>query len=265
MLARRTSVGPAALALAAVLAAAAPAWADAPVPAPSPAPAADRAPTAPPAPAAPPVPYDGPAAATAPQAVDTEPPPPPGTVKPAVDEERPRRRPVQQRAPDTRPPKESAIIGEFGLGAPVGMWGVEGLHHLGSFGEISVGLGFGNSALQSGNSSLIHALQWAVMPRLRLGNDFHAFTIGVGVSGGQFGKIPIFICIDQQGPCTYPTRYAFWSNLEFGGEHLWPSGFAMRYFAGYAKGCTTNLCVAGGLSGQDMSFPYFGIGIGFGF
>ena len=152
--------------------------------------------------------------------------------------------------------RETAIYFMVGAGVPVGYVGFEGVHRLGSLLEVSAGVGAGGSALNSEmNPSLGHVLQWAVMPRLRVGNDHNVLTIGVGISGGNFGSTLAFDGCDSNTPCT-ETRYVLWANLEAGGEHWLNSGFALRYFAGYGHGFA---------SGDSFNIPYFGAGLGYAF
>jgi hypothetical protein len=101
------------------------------------------------------------------------------------------------------------------------------------------------------------------MPRLRLGDKHSAFTIGVGVSAGEYGDFPL--CTEQN--CSHgtdPTRYVFWGNVELGGEHWFRRGFAVRYFVGYAHGCTTESCNTTAY-GASLNIPYAGFGIGYAF
>jgi hypothetical protein len=203
-------------------------------------------------------PNDGPHTAGG-QAVDAEPPAQRGSATP-VGESKPPPEPVAEPEP---PPRHTAIYGLLGVGAPVGFEGLEGVHRFGPLLEVAAGLGIGFSASGSEKDAPFgHATQWAVMPRLRVGGDHHVLTLGAGVSGGNYGGFHLFgIGCPEQGPCYYPTRYVFWGNVEIGGEHWWSGGFALRYFLGYARGCTTDSCSASG----DRSFPYFGLGLGYAF
>lgn len=161
--------------------------------------------------------------------------------------------------PDRR--RATAIYYVGGFGTPVGIAGLEGVHRFGSLFEISAGYGIGLAASGSEpHAGFWHVVQWAVMPRLRLGNDRNAFTMGAGASGGNYGDLPL--CVDGP-PCTdtSPVSYFVWSNFEIGGERWWSNGFAMRYFVGYAHGwCTSSSCV----SALD-NIPYFGWGFGYAF
>ena len=217
------------------------------------------APDASAAPAAPPF-------VAVPQRVDAE--PPLSNVPQRVDRERPpRRRPP--RAPETPEVQRStAIYGIQGLGAPVGVFGLEIVHRFGTFFELAGGVGIGLSANSSTpNPSLGHELQWSVMPRLRLGNDHSAFTLGLGVSGGQYGGFD-FIGVgpgcDDDGCTTYSTRYALWGNLEIGGEHWTRRGFAIRYFVGLAQGEALSP-QSDSINGQRLLIPYTGLGLGYAF
>lgn len=90
-----------------------------------------------------------------------------------------------------------------------------------------------------------YVLQWAVMPRLRLG----AFTFGAGMSGGEFG--------------TFQLSYTLWANFEAGGEHWLHNGLALPYVVGYARGCTATSCTVA--AGGGLAFPYLGLGVGYAF
>jgi len=57
--------------------------------------------------------------------------------------------------------------------------------------------------------------------------------------------------------------YVIWGNLEFGTEHWWDSGFALRTFVGYARGCSSETCTSTGSA--ELAFPYFGVGAGYAF
>jgi hypothetical protein len=163
--------------------------------------------------------------------------------------------------PQDEPSQRSAAYFMLGLGAPVGGVGLEAVHRVGSLVEISAGVGLGATA--SGgqqDASFGRLVQWAVMPRLRLGNERHAFTAGVGASGGYFEKLQLF-CDDD---CSSPARYVLWANLEAGGEHWFAHGFALRYFVGYAFGCDADTC-GSSVNEQDLRFPYTGIGVGYAF
>ena len=150
-----------------------------------------------------------------------------------------------------------AIYGIWGPGSPVGIIGVEGVQRHGSHFEIAAGFGFGAAAAGSApHAGLGHSFQWAFMPRFRFGDDARAFTMGAGVSGGQYGAGWLSICVEDPCATTYPTRYVIWSNFEIGSEHWWSSGFAMRLFAGYGHGFA---------SGDSFNLPYFGVGLGYAF
>lgn len=175
-------------------------------------------------------------------------------------------------APDNVVPQKvgrTAIYGIFGFGTPVGAIGIEAVHRFGSILEIAVGAGEGWSANGSQSSpSLGHVLQWSVMPRVHVGHDDHnALTLGLGISGGQYGGIQAFGtgpgCYSDGYPCGgYPTRYVLWGNIEAGGEH-WRGRVALRYFIGYALGKT--LSPGGGSEFSSLGFPYLGLGLGFAF
>ncbi|HVX96130.1 MAG TPA: hypothetical protein VHK47_14560 [Polyangia bacterium] len=178
------------------------------------------------------------------------------------DEEVPREnppdppRPVQIETPAPR--SDWQVYGVFGVGTPVGISGFEGVHRLGQVFEVSAGVGCGiSAALAQPNSSFAHTLQWSVMPRLRLGDDGGAFTLGVGVSGGEYSAETGF-CIgcEDSSPGPHSTEYAVWTNFEIGGEHL-NGGLAFRYFLGLARAYSA--------TGASNPIPYLGVGLGYAF
>ena len=158
--------------------------------------------------------------------------------------------------------RDTAIYCVGGAATPVGVIGVEAVRRFGPLFELSAGFGVGFAAADSEpHAGFGHVVQWTLMPRLRLGNDRSAFTMGAGASGGNYGDIPL--CVD--GPCssnpTYPVSYFVWSNFEIGVEYWSSGGFALRFFAGYAHGwCTSSSCI----SAAD-NLPYFGWGLGYAF
>ena len=79
-----------------------------------------------------------------------------------------------------------AIYGIWGPGSPVGIIGVEGVQRFGSHFEIATGR-VRRGSRRFGASRWTRArFQWAFMPRFRFGDDARAFTMGAGVSGGQW-------------------------------------------------------------------------------
>jgi hypothetical protein len=166
-------------------------------------------------------------------------------------------------------PRRSAIYLAVGLATPIGFFGLEGVHRFGEFFEVSAGIGIGESAVESKTNSFGGTLQWSLMPRLRLGNDHSAFTVGAGLSGGEYGGFDFADtgpgCYNDSSPCDrpFPTRYSLWANFELGGEHWTSSGFAVRYFMGVAR--ATTLRPLGFSEGGQTALPYFGLGLGYAF
>ena len=153
------------------------------------------------------------------------------------------------------PPPTTAVYFQIGGGAPTGIIGLEGVHRFGPTLEVGGGVGIGASASNSErNPSIGHVLQWAVMPRWRIGRDRDALTLGAGLSGGNFGKASVFEGCDSNEPC-YSVEYVLWANVEAGGEHSWRSGFSLRYFGGYARS----------INADKGGIPYFGFGLGYSF
>jgi hypothetical protein len=157
-------------------------------------------------------------------------------------------------------PRRTAIYWVVGVGTPVGVSGFEAVRRLGHRFEIAAGFGGGFAALVSEpHPGFGHVAQWAAMPRLRFGNDEGAFTIGAGVSGGNYADLPL--CFDDPCSATQPVSYVLWNNFEIAGERWGPHGLALRAFAGYAHGwCVSSSCVT---ALEDI--PYFGFGIGYAF
>jgi hypothetical protein len=156
--------------------------------------------------------------------------------------------------------RHTAIYYEGGFATPVGVAGLEVVRRIGQRFELAGGLGVGFAAVGSEpHAGLGHVLQWTAMPRLRLGDDHSAFIAGAGISGGNYGSIPL--CFDDPCSNTYPVSYFLWSNFELGGEWWWSGGFAMRLFGGYAHGwCVSDTCV-----GAATNLPYFGWAFGYAF
>jgi hypothetical protein len=135
-------------------------------------------------------------------------------------------------APELGDERRDAILLVLGMGTPIGVAGLEGIHRFGRSLELSVGFGEGLAALASAHGRL-GALQWSVMPRLRIGNERTALTLGAGISAGEFAWPSLGLdCESNCGP-PHPTSYTFWSNLEAGVE-VWRHAFSFRAFAGVA-------------------------------
>lgn len=160
------------------------------------------------------------------------------------------------------PRRTDAVYLILGFGSPVGGAGLEVVQRLGSHFELAAGVGIGDAAANSeAHSGLGHVVQWALMPRLRLGDDATALTVGAGISGGEYGDgfLRELLAFCDEGPCPnppYPTQYVIWTNFEAGFEHWWRNGFAMRFFFGYGHGFA---------SGDSFNLPYLGFGLGYAF
>jgi len=157
-------------------------------------------------------------------------------------------------------PRHVAIYGVLGFGTPVGSAGLELVLRPWWLLEISGGLGLG--------SSVHNSVQWAFMPRLRIGQGPHAFVMGVGLSGGEYTASGPGIDDDPSQFVLDPDTVArvIWSNFELGGE-LWSAcGIALRWFFGYGKALrasptTQHPQLARDLRAYDV--PYTGIGLGY--
>jgi hypothetical protein len=160
------------------------------------------------------------------------------------------------------PRRTHAVYLILGFGSPVGGAGLEVVQRLGSHFELAAGVGIGDAAANSeAHSGLGHVVQWALMPRLRLGGDGTALTIGAGISGGEYGDgfLRELLEFCDEGPCPnppYPTQYVIWTNFETGFEHWWRNGFAIRFFFGYGHGFAR---------GDSFNLPYLGFGLGYAF
>ena len=168
---------------------------------------------------------------------------------------------VWGRAPDAQASdlhRTTAAYVIVGLGTPVGIGGLEIVHQFDTTFEVAAGVGSGLAAASAHNGS---PLQWAVMPRLRLGHTWrNGLTLGAGMSGGN-GDVPFNVCDEHcdPEPASYPVHDMLWANFEIGGEHWLRGGFAFRYFAGYAHGWRTDD------PSSTLDFPYVGTGIGYAF
>jgi len=144
--------------------------------------------------------------------------------------------------------RRNEIFGIAGLGTPEGFVGLELVRRVGPLLELALGGGSG-----------FGGLQWAAMPRIRVGEQVNAFTLGLGVSGGQHAAFPSFG--DESSPTTpAPTEYILWANLEAGWEHIAYGGFALRVFGGLTHGWPAH--GERPLHGDLLTFPYGGVGLG---
>ena len=196
------------------------------------------------------------------------------------------RQPQNQQQPAPRPapepvPRKTSIHAVAGFGTPVGEIGIEAVHRFESNFEVAAGIGAGANALEAAakGSPIGNPVQWAMMPRLRLGGARSALTMGAGISGGNYAVIRgcgLGQSLEQDGGCAgssvLAVGYVLWSNLEIGGEVWNPTGLSFRYFVGYghvltpgALHCVNSLppCTNPPSEGQDL--PYIGLGIGYAF
>jgi hypothetical protein len=175
-----------------------------------------------------------------------------------------------------RQPLNSVLI-VFGAGTPVGGFGLEYVRRFRPWAELTGGLGAGSSALEKAAKDLGvgSPLQWAVMPRLRLGNSRHSFTLGVGLSGGNYAHVHR-VYVDYEGgerppPTVGRIGYVVWANFEIGGEHWFGrEGLYLRYFLGLANSLNpgTLTCPNSVACGTPYSYyvlPYYGFGLGYAF
>jgi hypothetical protein len=162
-------------------------------------------------------------------------------------------------------PPRTAVYMLTGFGTPVGVVGFEGVRRFVDSLEISAGFGLGlGAATNDPHPTLGGSLQWAVMQRYRLGNERHAFTFGVGLSGGNYGGQ--WGSTDWIGPPPPPVTYVFWGNVELGGEFWSTTGLAFRAFLGGARGCPAHgPCGDRTAHEAPLWLPYTGIGLGYAF
>ena len=154
----------------------------------------------------------------------------------------------------------------MGFGTPVGFAGFEGVRRLGSAIELGVGLGRGFGALASQKDPAPgRDLQWAIMPRLRLGGRPPRRHGRRRRLRGQLRQRRRVVLRRPLPDRDYPISYVVWANVEVGTEHWWRSGFALRTFLGYARGCSATSCTTATASGGDLAIPYFGFGLGYAF
>jgi hypothetical protein len=110
------------------------------------------------------------------------------------------------------------------------------------------------------------------MPRLRLGDAQSPVIFGVGLSGGNYADITTCRDFGIDDECTRTINrlgYVLWANFEIGGEQWSSSGFAVRYFLGFADvlnpaalKCPSNESLCGAASSV---VPYVGAGFGYAF
>ena len=194
-------------------------------------------------------------------AVDPE-DPHPTPLEPTKEE--PTRAPAVSTVEEPARRRTHAVYLMFGFGSPLGGLGLEDVQRFGSHFELAAGFGIGEAAASSEpHPGFGHIVQWALMPRLRLGDEATALTVGAGISGGEYGAgfLRGFLQFCEEDPCPttnppYPTQYVIWANFETGLEHWWRNGFATRVFAGYAHGFA---------SGDSFNLPYLGFGLGYAF
>lgn len=182
---------------------------------------------------------------------------------------------AQTAYPSERSPR-GAIYAVAGLGTPVGFFGLEGVYRIVPQLEVALGMGLGLSAEQTADNNQLHVLQWALMPRYRVGEGRNVLTVGAGLSGGNYSHVYASLCggDDEVAECNSPGsyRYTLWSNVEVGGEYWAASLVAFRYFVGYG-----HILAQGAQHCDQPSFdcsddppgsfpyaniPYFGIAVG---
>jgi hypothetical protein len=146
--------------------------------------------------------------------------------------------------PDEPEPGWTAVYLVLGLATPVGEIGLEAATHIDERVEVSAGVGIG-----SGGG------QWALMPRLRWGDDSFAVTAGLGASVGKFAQLQL---CETLAECELPGSYALWGNAEVGLEH-WSGRLALRGALGLGIGCYLANCVPD----RQLVLPYLGFGVGF--
>jgi hypothetical protein len=190
----------------------------------------------------------------------------PVSKAPEPTREEPLTRPPPEEIEAPAPVRHTAIYWLFGANTPVGVTGFEGVHRFTHSFELAAGFGQGMAAASAQpNGRFGHALQWAIMPRVRLGDDRDVLTLGAGLSGGEYTNQGLcFGCDDGESMnATYPTYYTLWANLEIGGEFWTRGGFAFRCYLGVARGVMVESHPAD--ASPDLPLPYFGFGLGYAF
>jgi hypothetical protein len=156
----------------------------------------------------------------------------------------------------TRP---TAIYAELGLGTPVGLVGAEVEEMILPNWSLSAGVGWGAA----------NAPQGAAMLRWLVGNELAKFTIGAGISGGQYKWWDWASFYDTTAT---KSGTVAWGNVEIGAEIRTRSGFALRYFGGYGHiiagdlVCDPPATSCGPYYQNDgYNLIYIGVGVGYSF
>ncbi len=147
--------------------------------------------------------------------------------------------------PDEPDRSWSALYFVLGIATPVGEVGLEVVTHVGERAEVSAGVGIGSGGAQ-----------WALMPRLRWGDDSFAVTAGLGASVGKYAQLQIEC--ESPADCLSPASYALWGNAEVGLER-WSGRLALRGALGLGIGCYLANCVFD----RQLVLPYLAFGVGF--
>jgi hypothetical protein len=155
--------------------------------------------------------------------------------------------------------RPTALYAVLGLGTPVGLVGAELEEMILPNWALSLGVGWGAA----------NAPQGAAMLRWLGGSQWSKFTIGAGISGGQFKWMDLACFYDT---CPTKSGTVAWGNVEIGGELRTPSGFALRYFGGYGHiiagdlVCDPPATSCGPYSQNDgYNLIYVGVGVGYSF
>ena len=140
-----------------------------------------------------------------------------------------------------------SINGTLGLVTPVGELGADiTIEPVPAF-EIAIGAGMAFSGPQL-----------SIMPRLRAGDEYNAFEVGVGMSTGHWHEEP-FLCWSD---CTPTDTTALWLNGESVYQRVSQSGAVYRVFFGLEKMVGDQNCTGSGCGGMDLTFPYVGVSFG---
>jgi hypothetical protein len=155
--------------------------------------------------------------------------------------------------------RPTALYAVLGLGTPVGLVGAELEETILPSLSLSAGVGWGAA----------NAPQGSAMLRGLIGGQRSKFTIGAGISGGQYKWTDLSCFYDT---CPTKSGTVAWGNVEIGGEHRFPGGFALRYFGGYGHiiagdlVCDPPATSCGPYYQNDgYNLIYTGIGVGYSF
>jgi hypothetical protein len=143
-----------------------------------------------------------------------------------------------------------SVGGTLGMWTPVGELGAEMTIEPAPAFEIGVGAGMAFSGPQL-----------AVTPRLRVGNDETALTLGLGASVGHWKESPLF-CWGDESECSDTNANVLWVNGEAAFERITSDGVTLRGFFGIGRMVGDQDCTGPECGNLDTVLPYLGLTIG---